>query len=526
MKMIRKIQICALAAFATAAGAHAQTVLDQNLPEIDLVGGNYEIVDDLTLTVAGSPYILEGTTIVTKGNTLTIEEGVVVRGQPKIVENVDIPGSLIVSRGATIIAEGTVTDPIIFTTAATTDRLRWTGTEVFLDADPATNPLPPMSGTNANVNLWGGVVLLGYAPTNLGAVQTGVAGEGYIEGFGLTGENFAYGGRNPNDDSGTLRYVSIRHTGNTVAEGDEVQGLTMGGVGFGTELEYIDIYCSSDDGIEIFGGTASLKYFMISYADDDALDLDQGYLGFAQFGFILANGLTGTGTEELGPNTLAEWDGDDGSGDSTTGAPFTNPTFYNLTFFGTGSLDVGYGDGMAFNLRNSFGGNLYNSIIAFIPQTDVLVIGTQGNSNATLVGFPPSDPASQVQAGTLNIAGTLWWDVSGNDDTAIATTAIGTDILQNNVGGSAPGASKNVIGTNPFFAGSGLAADANDQTAIDGVNPVPYVGVGTAAQVTYTHNFFDPVGYIGAFENNGAVPLWTNGWTAMNVRGILVSSGF
>ncbi|QYY37379.1 hypothetical protein [Ruficoccus sp. ZRK36] len=520
--MTNKLYVYALSTFAAVAGLQAQTVLDQNLPQIDLVGTNYEINADLTLNLAGSPYILEGTTIVTAGHTLTIEPGVIVRGQPEVVENSDIPGSLIVARGATIDAEGTVSDPIIFTTAATPSRTRWTS-GAFLDSDPAGSPLPPTDGTNDNVALWGGVVLLGYAPTNLGYnSDTSVSGEGTIEGFGQTGENFTYGGRNPNDSSGTLKYVSIRHTGNSIKEGDEVQGLTIGAVGMGTQLEYIDIYCSSDDGIEIFGGTSALKYIMISYAADDGLDLDQGYCGYIQFAFILGNGLTNS-AGGLGPNSLAEWDGDDGS-DTIDGAPFAHPTFYNFTFFGTGTASINYEDQIAFRLRNSFGGDLYNSVIAFIPQIDILSIQTQGNTYATGAGYPSPAPSAQVQAGTLNIAGTLWWDVSGNDATAIADSAIGTDILQNNLGGLAPGASNNVVGTNPYFAGSGLVADANDQSATNGLNPVPYVGV-SPAPIAYTNVFFDKVDYIGAFENSAEKPLWTTGWTAMNIREVLVDNG-
>ena len=526
---MNKITLCISATAAAAITAFAAPIpLDDTFPGGAIVETSpgsdiYEIQSDITLDSTTDSYILMGSTLVKPGVTLTIEPGVVLRGQPFVTAG-DIPGSILVTRGGTIDAEGTAANPIIMTTAMTAARARWTpadGDSNFLDATPKTAPLAPMSGATPNNGLWGALTLLGSAPTNLGANATsGVAGEGTIEGYSNTGPDYRYGGRQPNDSSGTVKYVSIRHSGQSVSEGDEQQGLTLGGVGYGTLIDYVDIYCTVDDGIEIFGGTAAIKHFMISYCKDDALDMDQGYTGFIQFGFVMANDQAVYATAELGPNTLGEWDGDDAS-PIVPGTPFASPTIYNVTFFG-GNATV-FGDGEAFNLRNSFGGDIYNCVVAFIDQTGALEIGNQGNSNATGFGYPSTAPTDRVAAGTLNWGYTSWWNVSGNVATDIGANATADAIVTNDTG-LAPGATNNIVGTNLLFGGTGAAAQANAQGTASGVNPVPFAGVNVVAP--YTSTFFDAVPYRGAFESNGSASLWTSGWTAMNLRGILVTTAF
>ncbi|WP_294271538.1 hypothetical protein [uncultured Sphingomonas sp.] len=229
------------------------------------------ITADLTLPkVAGVVYRLRGQTEVGTdlgstggtGVTLTIAPGVVVAADSTEATN-DL---LLVNRGSKISAVGTRDAPIIFTS----------------QQNLATNGV-----SDATQGQWGGIILLGRAPTAVCATGTGpnnAAGSSTtcqlaIE--GVTGR--FYGGANTTDSSGQMSYVQIRYSGIAISDGNELQGLTLGGTGSGTVLDHIQSHNSADDGIEIFGGTSNLKYIAITGADDDGFDIDNGYRGFMQF---------------------------------------------------------------------------------------------------------------------------------------------------------------------------------------------------------------------------------------------------
>ena len=229
------------------------------------------ITADLTLPkIAGVVYRLRGQTEVGTdlgstggtGVTLTIAPGVVVAADSTEATN-DL---LLVNRGSKISAVGTRDAPIIFTS----------------QQNLASNGV-----SDATQGQWGGIILLGRAPTAVCATGTGpnnAAGSSTtcqlaIE--GVTGR--FYGGANTTDSSGQMSYVQIRYSGIAISDGNELQGLTLGGTGSGTVLDHIQSHNSADDGIEIFGGTSNLKYIAITGADDDGFDIDNGYRGFMQF---------------------------------------------------------------------------------------------------------------------------------------------------------------------------------------------------------------------------------------------------
>lgn len=514
-----------------------------------VVNQTYNIVSDITLgAVNGGPagngntadteYILEGFTFVNPGVTLTIEEGTIVRGQPFAAGG--NPGSLVVSRGGAINARGLATSPIIFTTAADTNRGRYASGDTFLDANPATNPLDPVSGVTSNVGLWGAVTLLGYAPTNRGD-QNGTVSPGtdYIEGFGLSGDEVLYGGRIVTDSSGVMEYVSIRHSGRAINEGDEQQGLTLGGVGSGTKLENIEIYGSIDDGIEIFGGTVNLKNIVISYVNDDNFDLDQGWTGSAQYVFLLAGNL-GEADGLVTTDRVCEWDGEDGSGvadgittgdgravgqfDTTgslsaTGQPFHNCTIYNMTIFADGA-------DLSMRLRAGFGGSVYNSIIVDSPTSGFRIDG-DANGNAAGAGYPATDPRSQLEAGTVNFAGITFVSCANNTSTGIGKDAWARAVVANDTSVAKNSANNVIVSeTGSDIVGFGfyntVSGTYNDQTSANGINPVPLQNV--AATVEETGFFFDDVDYRGAFAADRFGALWTTGWTALNIDGTLVDN--
>ncbi|HKK40610.1 MAG TPA: hypothetical protein VJ949_14410, partial [Cryomorphaceae bacterium] len=217
-----------------------------------------------TTWTTGNTYVLGGRIAVTAGNTLEIQPGVIVKGQAGTGANAT---ALLIARGAKIDAQGTETQPIIFTSVA--DEI-----EPGMVASP--NLDPDLNG------LWGGLIILGNAPISADddAVQ--------IEGIPPSDQNGLYGGTDAADDSGILRYVSIRHGGSNIGEGNEINGLTLGGVGNSTVIENIEIVGNQDDGIEWFGGTVNVTNALVWNAGDDAIDTDQSWSGTLN-NFIVVN---------------------------------------------------------------------------------------------------------------------------------------------------------------------------------------------------------------------------------------------
>lgn len=202
-------------------------------------------------------YRLNQKVVVDAGVTLTIQEGTIIKGSPGTGS---LASALIVARGGMINAVGTPAEPIIFT--STSDNIQPGQT----------------SGTNLSVNdrgLWGGVLLLGKAPCSF----SGDVEELQIEGIPADDTFGLYGGTEADDSSGVMQYVSIRHGGALIGEGNEINGLTLGGVGNGTVLDNIEVVANVDDGIEFFGGTVNATNLLVWGQGDDGLDIDQAYAG-------------------------------------------------------------------------------------------------------------------------------------------------------------------------------------------------------------------------------------------------------
>lgn len=202
-------------------------------------------------------YRLNQKVVVDAGVTLTIQEGTIIKGSPGTGS---LASALIVARGGMINAVGTPAEPIIFT--STSDNIQPGQT----------------AGTNLSVNdrgLWGGVLLLGSAPCSF----SGDVEELQIEGIPADDTFGLYGGTEADDSSGVMQYVSIRHGGALIGEGNEINGLTLGGVGNGTVLDNIEVVANVDDGIEFFGGTVNATNLLVWGQGDDGLDIDQAYSG-------------------------------------------------------------------------------------------------------------------------------------------------------------------------------------------------------------------------------------------------------
>lgn len=240
----------------------ATAVLSVVEEEIEIpVSGN---ITANTTWETGKVYILESRIAVLSGVTLTIQPGVIVKGEAGTGSNAT---ALLIARGAKIMAEGTADSPIIFTSIAD---------EIMPGEIASPNLDPDLNG------LWGGLLILGNAPISADAASV------QIEGIPPSDQNGLYGGDAPTDNSGVIRYVSIRHGGANIGEGNEINGLTLGGVGSGTVIENVEIIANQDDGIEWFGGTVNVTNAVVWNAGDDAIDTDQSWGGILD-NFIVIN---------------------------------------------------------------------------------------------------------------------------------------------------------------------------------------------------------------------------------------------
>jgi hypothetical protein len=240
---------------------------------------------DESITLKKGVFTLRGYVYVNNGAILTIEPGTVIKS------DVTEKGALIVERGSKLIADGKVDQPIIFTSGKA-------------------------SGERAPGD-WGGIIILGRAPTNRPSSPAPI-----IEG----GVNRPYGGSDANDNSGILRFVRIEFSGIAAEPGSEINGLTLGGVGAGTVLENIQVSFGADDAYEFFGGTVNAKNLIAFGTYDDDFDFDFGYSGKLQFGVSLRDKPSDTDQA----NGI-ECDND---GTGTTATPFTKPQISNFTFIG------------------------------------------------------------------------------------------------------------------------------------------------------------------------------------------------
>jgi len=232
----------------------------------------YEVIEEeTTITVTsnitenttwetGKTYILGGRIAVESGITLTIEPGTVIKGEAGTGANAT---ALLIPRGAKLMAEGTAELPIIFTSVA--DEL--TPEDVAAGDYASPNLDPDLNG------YWGGVIILGKAPISASSAEV------QIEGIPTSDQNGLYGGTDAADNSGVLKYISIRHGGANIGEGNEINGLTLGGVGSGTVIENIEVVANQDDGIEWFGGSVDITNAIVWNAGDDAIDTDQDWTG-------------------------------------------------------------------------------------------------------------------------------------------------------------------------------------------------------------------------------------------------------
>jgi hypothetical protein len=438
MKLTRANALLAAAATALVIGADDRVFTQVNVPGIDkpvrVVSGR--ISGNVTWTNA-SYWVLRGAVFVEENATLTILAGTTVVGEAGSV------GSLIVKRGGRLNAIGTREQPIVFTS----------------DQAP---------GSRARGD-WGGIILNGRAPVNLDG------GEG--EGEADTG---VYGGDDPNDNSGSLRYVRVEFAGTEFSPDNELNGIAFQGVGRGGTYEFIQVHMNKDDGLEWFGGTADIKHAVVTNAGDDSFDWTFGWRGRGQFIAVSQRGDDADAGIEADNNEF-----------NNENLPRAAPTLYNLTFCGDPDTNEGTESVRGWLLRRGTAGELRNFIILGFKNVGLEVNGTSSLREAA--------------QGNLRMSNGVIFRTGANGTTYAPATTL--SLLQN-------GTFSNVrLGQDPGI-GNCFNHDAPDWVP---TSVSTLAGGQLAPAIPPNDGFFDATTYIGAFSPDREQD-WAAGWTRFPQR--------
>jgi hypothetical protein len=419
------------------------------------------------------------------GAELHIEPGTVIWG--KEGQELDAK-ALVISRGGKLFAEGTRAQPIIFTAYGD-------------DPYDMTDGFAP-----TETGLWGGLIILGKAPNNNVArnyVQN-------IEGIDPTDPRGLYGETPENwdymDNSGVIKYVQIRHGGTDIGDGNEINGLTMGAVGAGTTIEFVEVWYNKDDGFEWFGGTVNAKYLASMFNRDDSFDYDEGFNGKGQFWFSIQADNRG--------NMAGEHDGGNKPDDSE---PYAIPFIYNVTYIGSG-VNSQNTDSKGIILRDNAGGIYKNSIFAETTGSGLEIEDLEsGDPNSTA-----QDSRKRLEAQQLQVRNNLWWNIGSSNTTLNSIAPDSKDYSQDFVRAYLADENNHNWVENPMFYGISRNLDSPDH----GLDPRPMPGspayTKPRADFYYRPNengnaFFDEVNHLGAFGELN----WMADWSFASTLGVL-----
>jgi hypothetical protein len=397
--------------------------------EVDCTGSvcvlSGTLTDDLTLT-ADTEWLLRGGVFIgddVNATTLTIEPGTKIYGESST------DGMLVVRRSSRIVADGTADAPIVFSSSK-------------------------LEGERARGD-WGGLIINGRAPIN----SCDEGGTGPCEAFGEGGTGF-YGGDDPNDDSGVLRYVRVEFAGTLISPDNELNGIAFQGVGAGTVIDHVQVHMNADDGVEFFGGTANAKHILVTGVGDDSLDWTDGWTGNIQFAVLQQY-------DDAGDQGIEA----DNNGEVNTATPKSNPTLSNVTVIGSpasATSDIGI------LLREGTAASLHN----------IVVMGF----NEACLDIDSDESWNEAASGGLTIANSL--------------VDCSTPYLEDD---GEPGLVADwFLADTSNGEGSAGLADPYNLTSPD------FTGSNVAGAVVPADSFFDQVDFIGGVDPSDD---WTAGWT-------------
>jgi hypothetical protein len=424
------------------------SVVPSNGQQVTLTGA---ITEDMTL-FSNARYFLSGFVYVRNNATLTIQPGTIIKGVS------GTKGALIIERGSKIHAEGTASQPIIFT---------------------SDKPVGQRAAGD-----WGGLVLCGKATTNKHDNGTGV---GVAEG-GIGSE---YGGNDDNDNSGLLRYVRIEFPGIplTSTANSEINGLTLYAVGSGTTIDHIQVSFSGDDSYEWFGGTVNAKYLIAHRGLDDEYDTDNGFRGKVQF----AVGIRDANISDQSGSNGFESDND---ADGSTLTPVTKPVFSNVTLFGplasVETLPVNHLYKRSMHIRRSSQLCVYNSIFVGWPK-GLIIDGTTGNS------------PTMAKNNNLQIEKTILAGMQTNFEAASGTLADPFTVAEEQTYYEDASRSNDDSKTVANIVASLLNLTSPNFMPAAGAS---YLTGASFSNANLNNAFFTTVNFLGAFGTEN----WTSGW--------------
>ena len=439
---------------------------DPNGTEIG--NGDQEFIFSGKQTLAKGTYHLKGWVYIADGAELTIEPGTVIKGDRETM------AALIAERGGKLIAQGTRSEPIVFT------------------SEQAAGDRRPGD--------WGGIILCGKARNN--------QNEMIIEG----GPRSKHGGDDDTDNSGVLSYVRIEFAGYPFKTDKEINGLTLGSVGSGTKLDHIQVSYSNDDSIEWFGGCSNAKYLVAWKGWDDDFDTDNGFSGTVQFALAVRDSHIADVSQSNGFES-------DNCADGSEITPYTTATFSNVTFVGP-KIDA------SFQNTTDYidGGELYpnngSALGKFQSAMQIRRNSRLNCINSIAVGFPiglildnqKGDTQGTATSGLLKLEN-VWFagmDVTGTDANKLYDDVLVTGYDEN---------SKPICdNTQKSFSSTWFIAQKGNRAldtwtsilSADGYTPLAGSEVLSAASFDGAASSFDKVSYIGAIGEN---ENWLEGWT-------------
>jgi hypothetical protein len=468
--MKKQLLLCAMSVLVFFASCSKETEEEDLNPP--LASNTVEITGDVAANstwTADKIYVLKGNVFVTANATLTIEAGTIIKGDKAT------KGALVITRGAKIMAVGTADKPIVFTSSIAAGARK--------EGD------------------WGGVVLLGKAPNNLG---TSVP----IEGISDATDKGKHGGTDLADNSGMMKYVRIEYAGIALSPDNEINGLTFGSVGNGTTIDYIEVYRSGDDAYEWFGGSVNCSHLLAIDSWDDDFDTDNGFSGKVQFG--LAQRLAVT-ADVSGSNGFES----DNDAAGSNNAPQTSAVFSNMTILGPvgsggSSINANFQHGA--QIRRNSAISIFNSVFFGYTEgifyDDALPTGGTVNASANLVSgksvfannlvYNSNSKNNQIKATALSVV------------TPLLTATLGANVFEPAIG------FPTVVFTDPYKYSADLVASTRVGTPNFTLAATSPASTGAAFTNGKLTSGFTSVAYKGAFGSEN----WASGWASFDPQSL------